>query len=341
MNKIYIILGISILLISCQKGEMYLSDSFSQTQKCDLKEMSEYPVDSIWDADFIFSYDDYIILSEPKSEFLISFYNIENNDFSRFLTKGDGPNELLDVQQIGLYDDASFFVKSTFMKDIFIYNFDDQSLSFREKIRIPGNNVSFFFANKQAIRSQQGEKRFSIYDLQNGSSVEFGDDVTVTGWNEAIISHILQGLCTGNVKRKRFAWASMYGDLVEIYDYEYADRVRIVNSIRGVLPVLAAGQDLPVFSVETKLGVVSITSTEKNIYILYNENQIKDFSKSKNNILLCDQILVFDWDGKPQKILQMDKQIRSISYNEKYKRIYCVGYDNEGNSKIFCIDGEV
>jgi hypothetical protein len=337
MNKILITLSLSLIFISCQNDKTFLSDYFSEIQECELKEMMEYPTDSIGHADFIFSHGDYIILSEPKLNYLISLYNMETNAFTRFLFKGTGPNELVDVQQIGLYEkDSLFFVKSTFSKDIFVYNFNNISLLIQEQV--PGENVSFFFDNNKVICSQYGKKRFSLHDIQNNSIVEFGDSIIIENCHPDIVSHVLQGLCAGNAESKRIVWASIYGDIFEIYDYKNPSSIRTIISMKGVLPIMKNAQNQLVFSVDSKIGVVSIAVTNKYIYMLYNENKIKDVQDKKDDILLCNKILVYDWDGTPQKILEANKFIKSISYNEKHTKIFCIGYDDDGNGKVFYID---
>jgi hypothetical protein len=340
MKKILIILIISITLISCREERTFLlTDYFSEIQICELQRMEAYPIDSIGHADFLFSQGNYIILSEPKLDYLISSYNIENKKFTRLLKKGGGSDELLDVQQISSYKgDSLLFLKNTFGKDIFIYTLGDDSLVFHKKIQIAGDNISLFFDDSMTVVSQHGEKRFSIHDTLKESSIEFGDSIIIGGCSQKLVSYILQGLCTGNKNLKRFAWASVYGDIFEIYDYENPLNVKTVASIRGVLPIITITQNQPVFSAESKLGIVSITATNQYIYMLYNENSIKDFLTQREDALLSDKILVYDWDGNPQKIFQTDKKLRSISYNEMLRRIYCVGIDNVGNAQIFFID---
>lgn len=60
--------------------------------------------------------------------------------------------------------------------------------------------------------------------------------------------------------------------------------------------------------------------------------------EKRDDSALCNKILVYEWNGIPQKILNTDKFIRSISYNEKYGKIFCIGYDDEGNGEILYID---
>jgi hypothetical protein len=340
MNKILTVICTGLFVISCQKTTTSFTDSFSQKQVCNLAEMMEYPADSIGHADFIFSHEDFILLSEPKSDYLLSLYNIKTKAFNRFLTKGNGPYDLLDVQQINLYkDDSSFFVKSTFGENLYVYKFDNPySNDDLRKIKIKTNTTSIFFDENNIIYSQYGKKRFAIYNTQNEFLREFGDSINIDNCTQELVSHIIQGLCLGNTKLQRYVWASVYGDIFEIYDYKNINQIKTIASVKSVLPIVTISQNQPIFSTDTKLGIVSLTATDAYIYMLYNENIIKNFESQKDDILLCNKILIFDWDGNPHKILKLNRKIRSISYNRKYDRIYCIGYDDNNDGKIFFIN---
>jgi hypothetical protein len=336
MNKLAIVLLISIGLISCQENKRFLTDDFSYIENYSLIELTTYPVDSIGNPDFIFSYDDYIILAEPRLDYLISSYNTTTGVFKRFLKKGNGPNELLDIQQLNAYkNDTTFFIKSTFGKDIFLCVISDTLIL--NKIQIPDNSISLYFDGGWVISSQYGEKRFSLYYDESKSPVEFGDSIVLDNCPQEIVSHVLMGLCTGNVNLKRFVWASFYGDIFEIYDYR-GNSVKLVSGIKRTLPIVSVERNQPVFSVDSKLGVVSITATDEHIYMLYNENLIKDYSTKKQNIMLSTKVLVYDWDGHPVKIINLDKPLRSISYNKKHNVIYCLGFDSNDGGKIFYME---
>jgi hypothetical protein len=340
MKKRLFTLSLIMILVSCQEeSKVFLTGYFDKIQEYELKEMTEYPYDSIGHPDAIFSHGDYIILSEPKLDYLLSSYNISTQTFTRFLSKGNGPDELMDIQQISLYkNDSLFCVKSTFSKNIFVYAFNSVSVLIRDEI--PDMNIlSFFYDSDKLICSQSGkQKRCSLYDLENKSTVEFGEDIVIENCSPSIVTHILTGMCAGNTELKRSVWASRCGDMFEIYNYGNSEDIQTIISVKGIMPVVPR-PDSPVFSMESKLGVSSIAVTNKYIYLLYNENYLKDFAVKKHDVLSSDKILVYDWNGIPQKILKTNKLIRAMSYNDKYKTIYCTGYDDDGNGKIFCIDG--
>jgi hypothetical protein len=301
--------------------------------------IDNYPYDSISHPDFVFSFDDCVFMSEPKLDSLMSIYNIQTGNISYFLTKGNGPDELLDINQIGLYNDSSIFVRSTFSSSAFIYSVRDTSCRLNNIVKLPEHSTSAFFDNSICINSTIGNNRFSIENTTTGAKNVFGDSVSIKGCPQNIVSGILQGLCSGSSENKKFVWASFYGDIIEIYDYSDINNVKLVKRIIGLLPEISINNESPVFLPESKLGIVSISASESYVYALYNENTLASFAEKKDDILLCDKILVYDWKGNPVTILKTDRLIRSISFNSKYNQIFCVGHDSKKeNLSLFRIN---
>ncbi|MDR0510965.1 MAG: TolB-like 6-bladed beta-propeller domain-containing protein [Rikenellaceae bacterium] len=192
-----------------------------------------------------------------------------------------------------------------------------------ERVAILSYHISLFFDDDKMICSRYKEERFTVYDMANESSLAFGDSIATDNCPPEHAFGIIQGLCFGNPKQKRYVWASMWGEIVEIYDYETTGKIKTVANIKGRMPVLNNSSAQPTLSVNTKIGVVSITGSDKYVYMLYNDNTLMNSFVKKKDVLLCNKILVYDWDGIPQKILTFKPKISSISYNEKYKRLHC------------------
>jgi hypothetical protein len=338
--KFFILTFLFVILTfsACEKSAQKMSDYFNHKETGILTELN-YPNDSIGKPDFIYSFDDYIILSDPQLDYLLSSYNVINHEFSRFLKKGRGPNESLDVQQINQsIGENSFFVKSTFGQDFFIYSLTNDVIDFQQKVAHSGNCISSFWDKKLIISSQYGDKRYSVENIEDRQHTEFGNEIAFNNYPQNIISHILQGLCTGTTELKRFAWFSIYGEAYEIYDYSNLSGIVPIKQFLGVLPHVDMQQGNPVLSFETKIGIPSVTANDEYIFALYNEHILKDAITLRDDLFLCNKILIFDWNGNPVKLLQFDKLLRSISYNKQYNILYGVGYDDDSNCKIYSIN---
>ncbi|MDR2909960.1 MAG: TolB-like 6-bladed beta-propeller domain-containing protein [Bacteroidales bacterium] len=340
MKKILlsIVVSIFIVLVSCKNDKVLLSSLFPDNEIYHLKELN-YPEDSILKPDFIYSFGDFILLSEPKSDYLLSSYNIKTKELNRFITKGNGPEELLDVQQIGSFkNDNTFFAKSTFTENMFVFESVDNKIHKLSATPIPDNIVSLCTDGDLLIYSKYGDYRYSVYNNSNKSKIEFGDSIVYNNFSQNMISRTLQGLCTNSTEKKTIAWFSIYGDAYEIYDYSDLSDIKNTKQVLSWLPSVTAQREIPVMNTDTKLGVPSVTSSDKYIYALYSENTLMDAATLQDDVFFCKKILVFDWEGNPVKILQIDKELRSISFNKQQKIIYGIGKDENANLRIYYLD---
>ena len=78
----YVSVLLLLLLISCkqEKSQLFL-DLFAENQEVQLFEIKGYPMDSLQAPDMILGVGDYIILSEPKLNSLLSCYNYKTAYF--------------------------------------------------------------------------------------------------------------------------------------------------------------------------------------------------------------------------------------------------------------------
>jgi len=308
---------------------------FKNKKICSLRDAA-YPNDSLAKPNMIYSFKDYIIIVEPKLDDMLSVFNTQTQKYNRFLSRGKGPNELLDVQQIDSYAGTDiFFIKSTFGKDIFVYSLEDEMFLSHSKVPIRENTVSLFHDDSLIISTQYGIRRYSVYMPDTSEYREFGTDLELNGFSQDIVSYILQGLCAGNSKHKKFVWFSIYGDAFEIYDYKDLDNIKNIKQYTGIMPIVKNEGSNPVFSVKSKLGVPSLTSNDNYIFALYNENTLEDAITLRDEVFLSNKILVIDWNGDFVMQLELDKPIRSISYNKEKKELVCLGHDENFNYKVF------
>ena len=109
------------LLISCQTTERKdnSTDSSSKTSDISPTLLDKFPIDSLGKPEYLYAWENKLLITDPSEGQILSYYDIENNDFQRFIQIGSGPEELMDVQQIGKFDEKRLFVKSTFGNKLF------------------------------------------------------------------------------------------------------------------------------------------------------------------------------------------------------------------------------
>lgn len=327
-----------LTIASCKratKDTTFLGE-FSSQHACSLKELANYPVDSLGKPEYIFAKDNYIIISDVNEEYLLSSYDLSSNNFYRFLKKGNGPQELIDIQQIGLVDVNNIFIKSTFGNKLHLLGTVSSDHSYTPVIKdILPDFVSIAIDEGVIIGSGKGGHRFVISNLENREHrKEFGE--AIGPFSQEMASNALQGLCVGMSGRKKIAWFSFYGEIAEFYDYSDTANVHCFKQHIGELPFV---NEQYVFNKDSKLGITSLTKSDEYIFALYNGKTLEDAMNLKDLGLCSNKLLIYNWEGEPVKILNLDKKIRSISYNQQSHIMYMIGYDEDIHDyKVYYID---
>ena len=84
-------------------------------------------------------------------------------------------------------------------------------------------------------------------------------------------------------------------------------------------------------SKKSKLGLLDISVTEKDIYFIYSEETFNE--ALANNYVGANEILCFDWSGNKRKKYITPMKISKIAASEEY--IYGIHYDiDTGNTLL-------
>jgi hypothetical protein len=79
---------------------------------------------------------------------------------------------------------------------------------------------------------------------------------------------------------------------------------------------------------ENRFGNVSTTVSENFIYVLYS-----DVPWEYQFPLKSKRVLVYDWDGNPVKILELDQELSMIAAHEKDE--FLIGYVDDGKANLY------
>lgn len=321
-----------INLLSCNNNNYQpFINLFSQTLNVELFPLNNISKDSIGNPTDILSFGKYIVLSEPQLDKLLSIYNIEDHTFQRIQKKGRGPQELIGISQINSINDSSFYAFDPFSNTIATYQIDCniKNTTYR---KLTEDVCNFFHEPTRSIYTQKGNYKFVLYDSILNITRQFGNSFKLPGHSSQIVSY-LDGYSTISFHHNRIIWFSCCGDILELYDFNKIDSCKLIKREIGLLPIFkkmkVKNNEIPVFLPKTKLGVYSITSNKECIFILYNENYIKDEIKKKENAYLSDKILVYDWNGNPIHILKLNQKVSAISYNQYDRYFYCLSHNSE------------
>lgn len=328
MKNLFIII-LLLSFFSCKNTkEINFLELFEKKEDITLLPFNNVIIDSLMSPDIFISAGDYLIFSEPKLPYLLSSYNFKTHAFKRFLRKGQGVNEAINIQTLGqLNNDNSFYAHDVMSQSIFLFSINDLSETI-EKDSLPSsyNVSSLAYDDNLAFYMIVGDSaRFVVKHDDN--FVSLGEMPKVDDILPQVLSQSLQGPSLVSFENKKLAWFSVYGDIMEIYNYSNPNNIYLVKSSVVNLPVYSKSSERNsgVLALNTKLSVSSVTSDGKYIYALYNENKIEDAVKKGDDIFFCKKILVFDWEGNPVKILNVDRQLRSITYRKEDGKLYCLG----------------
>ena len=152
----------------------------------------------------------------------------------------------------------------------------------------------------------------------------------------SIVTQVMQGPITvRTTPSKRLAWFSVYGEVLQIYNFDNANDIKMTKESIVNLPIF---DESSAIGMDTKLGINSVSSSENYIFALYTNNYLRDALTLKNEIFNSRKILVYDWDGLPKVLLELDKEVLAIAYNETDDSIYCIGFEDNKDYGIFILN---
>ncbi len=335
MKKAGFFIFVSVMMVSCyssqEKGGSILLQDVPTSDITTLFRETGFPKDLIGRPEFMLVLDDYIILSASDEEYTALAYNINTGHFKRVGRKGRGPEEVLNVNQIGVYPDhdkIAFYLHDNLSKKIFVYSIYDGEVELWKILSMTDFKTFDFDASMTVGVNSDDQSRFLIVDTLRNTKKAFGD-YSEYGLDMKEGAMIYQGLCITNDKTKRCAWFSYYGEAFNIIDYSDINNVKI--PARGIYQDVITADSAGALSPETKFGFTSLTGNDRYIISLCCDKSLKDFM-TLNGVAdprSSNHLCVFDWDGTYVKHLYSDRPIKCININKKTNELYAVILDED------------
>ncbi|PZX58382.1 TolB-like protein [Algoriphagus ratkowskyi] len=258
---------------------------------------------------------------------------------------GKGPLETAIPEFIGSKDPDNFWVYDYNNRKISTFLFNDTILlaSSDRKITDPSMGpISLVLAPNGNYLGSPRENENKILEF-----VPEGKLIGTYGKHERLkekpelknfqISLLNGGRFGGNPTIGIYVIASVYRDLLEIFDYHTANFISVIGS----------GTKLPEFEYhESKFGGMlsfapdvptkyqGISISEQYIFALYSGYSPLDYS---NSGLTAKEIRVFDLEGNPKWRFILDRSVSQISINEQTHEIYGLTTDENPGIAVFKI----
>ena len=329
-NKLFLLCAVvSILINSCKDTSVsrHLLDLFDVKEESVVESIFPDLKNDVLNPEMIVTDSDNLYIYESKADTLVSVLT-KNGVLSRkILLKGQGAYEVVYVNCMGFAAGKCYFMDFSQKKVLF---WDNDSKKFFADTALNSYVLNHqitttlgidddlrFFANVGS------DKRFSC--KSSDTVVQFGQIDDYRGVNAEQISWGLQGPLVINPIRKRLFWVSWFSDAYDVYDYTSLDNV---VKIKSELTYLASNE------LDENMGALNITCNNDYVFVLYSgksDRGVMDQLYTEEEEMLSDNILVFDWDGTPVKVIHTNHLLRFIHFDIYESQLYGIelGDDSE------------
>jgi hypothetical protein len=338
MNKPIICISAVLLFISCHEREYKSSVRFSYSDIPEKIHLNGTVVDfeDIYKPVRLYIRDSILFTVNQSQEYFVTTYNLNSTKkIGDFVPFGSGPNEISYLNAIQ-FTDSSVWIFNQMGRNLFKYGYE-QFLYNREIV--PRMKVKTDDADRVLVADSlllttslsRREARFSIYDMTGkflrdaGELPDAGIDMTELEMLESNFCDIVL-----NPVDKSVFVAYMNTDLIEIYDKngnlksrmhgpEHYFPVRKETSSDGVKRVRSVAG-------ETRDAYFWPVAFEDEIWAIYSG---KVYDPSVSNAFLSNDIIVFDWNGRPVRQYTVDIPFLSIAIDRLNSAIYGITLNPE------------
>ncbi len=344
MRSLLNIFVISILFISCRHIKSQYPedplDYFDKQVKIRPDVVLNLERYGILKPNRILKDDSLLIVQNQDQDRFISVVNLHSGRKNDLIPLGSGPREVLSLTSL-----SRFGVSSVSAIDYQTGRFITVDLSRYD--RLPENVVDFCQLNNKDRNLAMAvigssvftvgfykEGRYRIHDLKSGKSRTF---LSYPGHPESkqmsgLLNSILYASNTLKLSPdgKKLACANLQGAILDIcrVDQQH-QRIDSVTRLVFYYPKadLSETGSVPVaYHRDNKLAFCDMDVSNTAIYALYSG---KTFEEAGLKMEYADNLLVFDWQGRPKVMYKLKIPLTCITYDEKENAIYGVGYQPE------------
>ncbi len=288
------------------------------------------------------------VIGFEESALLPAFYRVEkdknNFNLSRFVNRGQGPDEVLrpfniqyqNEDTIGVYDIMNMSYYSIPITS------NNDSIEIRKHINF---NKRYFRVIKTAYRQYLAlSNEDNLFELLNSDAQIIKTSFQYPYKNEnektlqnSIRSIAYQGTLATNPNATRCVFAPFSGEIIQFYKIKKED-IELVNKIERDYPQYDIENGNAIINANTNEGYLSIATTEKFVYALFNGCPIKESLESNES--MEGQILrVFDWNGNEIKEFDLDIPCKHIGISHDDKILWAVAKAPDISLVYFNLNG--
>lgn len=330
------------IFFSCKDNKKDIIDNFNKIENINhtpIKLTDDSYFSKVWK---IYCVDNLLIAYDVDNTFLFSITDMSKKVMlSKFGKLGQGPNEIL-----GMVTATSVINKNTISffepnkSILYTINYEDTTnpvltevISVKEIGMImtltPLSSDLFiatgiFEQGRYMLLDKSGKVISYNFDYPS-----FSNDEIFTNAHKAMA---FQGELTVRPDGKRFFSTCEDSEVFEIIELTQNNKLNKLFQFHGELGNFKPEGDginsvSAAVSRNSKMKFIDSCCTQKYIYLLYSDRVIGD---NLYNAYLANKVLVFDWDGNPVKLLNLDTDVSNIAINEDDRYMYGYNIDMEG-----------
>jgi len=274
--------------------------------------------------------DSILIVNEMFTENIFKLFDLKTGRIvANCISKGRGPNEMLGPGIITRYKDDIFSTYPNNMQQLIYisaYDLVKGENKFRQvdKLSIPGALKTYPINDSVTISTGIFEHgRYCLHNKHSKTTVlkfDYPTDKEHKKESKIALGLAYQGLITVKPDQTRFAFAASSSGNFEIYKLLLDKDFERVVQKNYFLPKYANDNNKSVvFLKNSKEGFMSIASTGEHVYVVYSGRSREEYGTNTYN---SDNILVYDWDGRPIVRFKLDRDIKNMALDEDGMKIF-------------------
>ena len=300
------------------------------------KEESRFPVvkelegtslsvrDSLNDATRICIDGDVAILADQGAgNTLVALFS--GKECSRLVGSGEAPDEVLSVQNMGVYDHA-IDIFDGMGQCVKTYAYDGVLKDRTGRIEAYTNLYLRRLSDTLFVGCTYSDSvRVAVYG-KSGAVLAVNGSFPFADSYRPSFAHAFA--CMSDIAvhpdGKRFAMATQYADALQIFSYENGE-LRLTVQKEEELPKYDVQEDTFIPNSGTKWGCLSIAADDKYIYLLYSGK----VQQKVENPCIGNRIHVYDWSGNAVAELITAEELTSIAVADG--KLYAVQVDESAD----------
>ncbi len=331
--KIKLLSLITIVMISCTKNKK--TPLFNDFQSVSTKKLTNSEK-IFFKSNLFFSHmfdmkfcNDLILIQDLNSKHLFKIANLQNYSLTNFGKRGEGPGELNTQAAHGSFDYKNNLLFITDNQKYYIYNVDSilngNQKPFK-KFKFKFDNdfyLSSTYCNNDLIVGGMMEKRFGIFNIDsknNFSKHKYTNKQSPFVNQAKYYNHPSKSI----VAYFQTNSATMGIMTIEKEDVFLKEKIWWRSEGKQVMDGKTTSID---HGKNPRIAFISATVGEKSIFALYSgKSPLLHSIDSLTDAFLSCHVLEFDWEGNPIAHYVLDKQVRSIAYDEMNYILYAASY---------------